>query len=265
MHILLVVLITIAFVSLFIYFIWYNSPKQKGKRGEARVHDVIMQLPDEYHVLDDVVFLTSKGTTQIDHIVVSKYGVFAIETKNYRGDIYGDDDRLEWKQVIVTDVTYSKKWWKTYTYVTKNNFYNPVKQAVGHVYRIKEHLKEWPYLKVIPIVVFTGEAVLQNVKSQNHVINDYDLLSTILSYKTAYLTDEDVKKVAARLAQKDVRELVDDKTHVRNVKAAKYDTDRKIASGICPKCGGSLVRRHGKFGYFYGCSNYPKCKFTAQC
>jgi len=220
-----------------------------------------MQLPDEYHVLDDVVLPTNRGTTQIDHIVVSKYGVFAIETKNYRGDIYGDDDRQEWKQIIVTKVTYSK----TYTYVTKNLFYNPVKQAVGHVYRIKENLKEWPYLKVIPIVVFTGEAVLKNVKSQNHVIYDYELLPTLLSYKTEYLTDEDVKKVAARLAQKDVRELVDDKSHVRNVKAAKYDTDRKIASGICPKCGGSLVQRHGKFGYFYGCSNYPKCRFTIQC
>lgn len=257
-------LIIIAFIALVIYLRWYNSPKQKGKRGEARIHDVIMQLPDEYHVLDDVVLLTNRGTTQIDHIVVSKYGVFAIETKNYRGDIYGDDDRQEWKQIIVTEVTYSKKWWKTYTYVTKNLFYNPVKQAIGHVYRIKENLKEWPYLKVVPIVVFTGEAVLKNVKSQNHVIYDYELLPTLLSYKTEYLTDEDVKKVAARLAQKDVRELVDDKTHVRNVKATKCDTDRKIASGICPKCGGSLVQRHGKFGNFYGCSNYPKCRFTIQ-
>ena len=88
-------LIIIAFIALVIYLCWYNSPKQKGKRGEARIHDVIMQLPDEYHVLDDVVLPTNRGTTQIDHIVVSKYGVFAIETKNYRGDIYGDDDRQE--------------------------------------------------------------------------------------------------------------------------------------------------------------------------
>ena len=47
--------------------------------------------------------------TQIDHIVVSKFGVFAIETKNYRGEIYGNDNIQEWKQIIVTKVTYPKK------------------------------------------------------------------------------------------------------------------------------------------------------------
>ncbi len=31
---------------------------------------------------------------------------------------------------------------------------------------------------------------------------------------------------------------------------------------ICPECGGSLVIRWSKFGKFYGCSNFPKCKFT---
>ena len=92
---------------------WYSSPKYKGKEGENRVHNILMQLPDDYVILDDVVLRTNRGTTQIDHIVVSKYGVFAIETKNYRGEIYGDDKRKEWTQMIITDVTYAKKWWKT--------------------------------------------------------------------------------------------------------------------------------------------------------
>ena len=47
---------------------------------------------------------TKSGTTQIDHVVVSKYGLFTIETKNYRGKIYGDDARDKWTQVIVTNV-----------------------------------------------------------------------------------------------------------------------------------------------------------------
>jgi len=33
-------------------------------------------------------------------------------------------------------------------------------------------------------------------------------------------------------------------------------------SGICPKCKGALARRYGKYGYFYGCSNFPGCRFT---
>ena len=254
-------LISVAIIGLAI-FVWsYNSPRQKGKRGEMRIHDILMQLPDEYHVMDDVMLKTTNGTTQVDHIVVSKYGVFAIETKNYRGEIYGNDNNQEWKQIIVTKVTYLKNPWKTYTYVTKNQFYNPVKQAVGHVYRIKENLKEWPYLKVIPIVVFTGNADIGRVSSANHVVYDTDLLSTIQAYQTSYIADADIKVIVERLSSRNIREVVDYNTHVRNVKEAKYRTDSKIALGICPQCGGTLVRRNGKYGSFYGCSNYPQCKF----
>jgi len=32
--------------------------------------------------------------------------------------------------------------------------------------------------------------------------------------------------------------------------------------GVCPKCGGKLVLRKGKYGKFLGCSKYPKCKYT---
>ena len=123
-------LIIILIIVLFIYLAWYNSARQKGKRGEMCVSAILSQLPDDYTALNDLVFRTEKGTTQIDHIVVSKYGIFAIETKNYRGEIYGDDNRKEWIQLIVTKLTYAKKWWKTYTYVSKNHFYNPVKQML---------------------------------------------------------------------------------------------------------------------------------------
>ncbi len=31
---------------------------------------------------------------------------------------------------------------------------------------------------------------------------------------------------------------------------------------VCPKCGSKLVVREGKRGLFYGCSNFPQCKYT---
>ncbi len=241
-----------------------NTPEHKGKEGELHVHNILAQLPEEYTVLDDVVLKTNSGTTQIDHVVVSRYGVFAIETKNYRGDIYGNDDRQQWTQVIVTDVTYMKKWYKTYTYVTKNRFYNPVKQSLAHTYAIKKALKDWPNLKVVPIVVFVGSAVLTNVNTQHHVIYIEQLLSTIQSYGIPYLSNADVARIVSCLSQKNVRDQVDNRTHVSNVYAAKQSYNDKIASGICPQCGGTLVQRNGKYGRFYGCSNYPRCRFTAN-
>jgi len=257
-------LIIILIFVLFVYLAWYNSPKQKGKRGEMRVSAILSQLSDEYTILNDLVFRTEKGTTQIDHVVVSKYGIFAIETKNYRGEIYGDDNLKEWTQLIVTKVTYAKKWWKTYTYVTKSHFYNPVKQSVGHVFRIKEQLSAYPHLKIVSIVVFAGNADLSNVESNHHVIYEGSLLDVIDGYKTTYLTDNDVQAVLAILTGNNIRETVSDRQHVKNIRTTAREVNATINSGICPKCGGHLVQRNGKYGTFYGCSNYPKCRFTTQ-
>lgn len=257
-------LIIILVVALFIYLAWYNSAKQKGKRGEMRVSAILSQLSDEYTILNDLVFRTEKGTTQIDHLVVSKYGIFTIETKNYRGEIYGDDNRKEWTQLIVTEVTYAKKWWKTYTYVTKNRFYNPVKQSVGHAFRIKELLSVFPHVKIVPIVVYTGDAILSYVESKNHVVYEENLLDVIDGYKTTYLTDNDVQAVLAILTSNNIRETVSDRQHVKNLRTAAREVNATINSGICPKCGGHLIGRNGKYGTFYGCSNYPKCRFTTQ-
>lgn len=260
----MITVIIIVIIGFVVFGMVINSPKAKGKRGETHVHNILAQLPEGHTVLDDVVLKTSSGTTQIDHVVISKYGVFVIETKNYRGEIYGDDSRQEWTQIIVTDVRYRKKWYKTYSYVTKNHFYNPVKQSLSHMYAIKKALKEWPNLRVVPIVVFTGNAVLNNVSSQHHVIYDDQLLATIQSYSMPYLSDADVGQVINCLAQKNIRSQVDDRTHVSNVYAAKQNYNNKIVSGICPQCGGNLVIRDGKYGRFYGCSNYPNCKFTTH-
>ena len=244
-------LIIIFIIALAIYLAWYNSARQKGKRGEMRVFSILSQLPNEYTILNDLVFRTEKGTTQIDHVVVSKYGVFAIETKNYRGEIYGDDNRQEWTQLILTEVTYAKKWWKTYTYVTKKHFYNPVKQSLGHAFRIKELLTAFPHVKIVPIVVFAGDAVLSNVDSRHHVVYEENLLDIIGGYRTIYLTDDGVQEVIGILEKNNIRE-------------AAREVNATINAGICPKCGGRLVERRGKYGSFYGCSNYPKCKFTTQ-
>lgn len=264
LFIILIVIIGALITSLVFYLSWLRSPEHIGEEGENRVHDILLQLPDEYYVFKDVILKTKKGTAQIDHIVVSKYGVFAIETKNYRGEIYGDDKRRYWTQIIVTDVTYSKKWYKTYTYVTKNRFYNPVKQSLSHMYTIKEYLSDWPHVKVVPIVVFTGNASFKDVETRNCVIYDYELLDTIQSYKTVYLNDDSLQDVVNRININNVRESVDNKAHLQNLRTAASEVNDKIASGVCPKCGGKLVARNGKYGQFWGCSNYPKCRFTVN-
>lgn len=62
----------------------------KGARGEERVSWMLRQLPDHYHVFND--FLA--GRAHVDHVVVGPAGVFAVETKNWRGAVTVEDDHV---------------------------------------------------------------------------------------------------------------------------------------------------------------------------
>lgn len=264
-----VVLVFIVFLVVLIWLRKRNSNQKikvtKGFVGESMVKGILKNLPDDYYAMHDLILEKNQGSTQIDHVVVSKYGVFVIETKNYIGKIYGNDDRDSWTQIILTDVTYEKKWWKTYTYVTKNKFYNPVRQNLGHVYEIKKILKECsylPYLPVVSIVVFSDSADISGVKSNNHVINMRDLIETIMNYDNVYLPEGYAFRVIDLISSRNDRCTVDKKMHVQNVQSAMNKYRDNLILGICPRCGGALQLRSGKYGNFYGCSNYPKCKFT---
>lgn len=258
-----IIIVLVVGFAIWLLTIWVNSPSYKGRVGEKRVAVALSQLPEGYCQLSDVVLKTNHGTTQIDHIVVSKYGVFTIETKNYRGEIYGNDDREQWTQMIATDVTYAKKWWKTYTYVTKNHLYNPVRQSQGHAAHIKRLLgNDYHHVPVIPIVVFAGDAGISKVETKHHVVFVSQLSSVFDMYRTECLSKEQVNQVFDLLQRSNIREQVDDIEHVENVYNVCNKRDAIVASGHCPNCGGNLLRRSGRYGSFYGCSNFPKCKFT---
>ena len=45
------------------------------------------------------------------------------------------------------------------------------------------------------------------------------------------------------------------------IEETKTSKDKKLDEK-CPKCGGDLVIKKGRYGEFIACSNYPKCKYT---
>ena len=97
---------------------------REGNRGESMVREVVKRLPsDRYCVLHDVHLpLTYGPDAQIDHIVVSPYGIFVIETKNWKGIVYGDAG--------------AEKWTK-YLRGQKMVLQNPLRQNARHVAAVK--------------------------------------------------------------------------------------------------------------------------------
>ena len=219
----------------------------KGNMAEKMVHHKLMDLDDNYHIIDDALFLSNGRSTQIDHIVVSPFGVFVIETKGYAGWIFGGENNEYWTQNI---------------YGNKTSFYNPIRQNAGHVRFINYLLRDLGNIPVIPIVVFNNEADLNVNVTQHIVVNRCNLYDAIVQYQQVVISEELKQRIIARINEHLTfgKEAV--KEHKQLVHQRQYQQEAKIEHGICPRCGGRLVLRNGKFGQFYGCSNYPRCKFT---
>lgn len=157
----------------------------------------------------------------------------------------------------------NSEYWTQTIYKSKCQFYNPIKQNEGHVRFLRHLLKCSVDIPFIPIVVFNNTANLK-VYIKNHiVVNRCDLIWAILQYKTSVLNKATIDWIIKTIQQNHIVANKEDlKRHRYNAKSQQYKNRRHISQGICPRCGGQLVLRQGKFGSFYGCSNFPQCKFT---
>lgn len=230
-----------------IVFLRLNQANIRGRRGERRVSSRLFSLPSEYHVFNDVYIEVQGRSVQIDHIVISRYGIFVIETKNYTGWIYGND---------------KSEFWIKNMYGNKYQFRNPLKQNYSHVKSLQALLGV-PESKFIPIIVFLNGATLK-CNTTGIVIYSYQLRHTILDHSVPIFSDAEVEKLIALLSSSYIVEKKRRSNHVHRIQGNINEKHALIASGICPRCKGKLVVRRGKYGEFLGCSNYPRCNFKSN-
>lgn len=225
------------------------EPAVKGFIGEKTIAFYLGTLPKkEYVILHDVLLPTESGTTQTDHIVVSGYGVFIIETKNYTGRISGTDQSAQWTQNI---------------YGHKSYFMNPLRQNYAHINAVGSLLSQYGDIKPVSIIAFSRNCDLK-VTTSEHVVYFDRVRKTILGYKDTVLTPEDVPVIAALIRNGNIGQNGSRKEHVRSVSEKKTAVETAAAGSKCPKCEGILVERKGKNGVFIGCSRFPKCRFTKE-
>jgi hypothetical protein len=196
-------------------------------------------------IFNDVLFKDKNGkSTQIDHIVIRNNGVFVVETKNYAGRIYGNDEQQKWTQVLAYGDC-------------KNQFYNPVKQNNTHVFQLSKLLS----MKDIFVSVIVFPRAELYVESDQLICNGKNELNEIIHSNTNIQLNRDtLNKIYCKINESKIDSDIARVEHIDNI----HKMQDKIASNICPRCNIKLVLRQGKSNKFYGCSNYPKCKFTKQ-
>ena len=86
--------------------------------------------------------------------------------------------------------------------------------------------------------------------------------STIKAYKTPCISKEDIQRIVRAISAANITTEESKESHVRKIQIALQNRELAIANRKCPKCGGNLIERAGRYGSFLGCSNYPYCRFT---
>jgi restriction system protein len=168
------------FVALVLILILIWRPAvPRGQRGEFRVNAGLSRLldPTVYRLIENVTLPVGNDTTQIDHLVVSPYGIFVIETKNFSGWIFGHPNHAQWTQVI---------------YRSKERFQNPLRQNDRHVRVVGEILGLAP-ARVYNVVAFVGACTFKTPMPANVVHGVGELAALIRENRTPMFTENEVR------------------------------------------------------------------------
>lgn len=129
-----------------------------GRQGESSVSSELRRYCSgtDARLIDDITLPLGEGTTQIDHVMVSRFGLFVIETKHISGWIFGQPWQKQWTQVL---------------FARKHRFANPVKQNAVHLAALRRILRV-PNRCYISVVVFSAGAQFKTDMPDNVIYLD---------------------------------------------------------------------------------------------
>ena len=216
----------------------------KGWFGETSTQIAIWLALDKniYRRYHNLIIRTENGTTEIDTIIVSRYGVFVIEVKDYAGWIFGSEKQMYWTQ------TFHKK---------KFKFQNPLHQNFKHIKAVSTVLG-LNHTQLESVIFFIGDAEIKTEMPPNVLTRG--LIPYIKRFKKEQFSTNEVLQFGTILDSIQANKIPKQE-HIQNLKV------RLNSSTICPKCNNPLVERTAKKGKnagekFLGCSTFPKCRFV---
>ena len=241
------VLVAIAAIILLVKILFPKGLKRlfvsKGVAGEKHVANILSKLPqEEYKIINNLLICHNESTTQIDHVVLSEYRIFVIETKFYKGQIYGGANSDYWTQNI---------------YGNKYSLRNPIHQNHGHIHALTALLPGIHPDLFIPIITFSRQATVCGADNKTVVYWD-QLNEVIRSYQRKWLASDEVEKAYEILLAANIDSPENRASHEANVKKQIAKRVETVANGFCPRCGGKLVLRNGKYGLKR--NEFRKCK-----
>ncbi|SFM15032.1 nuclease-related domain-containing protein [Salibacterium qingdaonense] len=217
----------------------HHKSQRKGELGEFKINIQLDQLPKDYKYLSDIMIENPKsrtGWSQIDHIVITPYGLIIMETKNYAGEIKGGKQDKHWN--------------------VNNKFHmmNPFFQNYGHLEAVKSSLDITKDKKLFSIVSFTRRCTfkvdpeLRDMKADQFIVYDTELSECIhrkmnvekLLNDAPLYNQEDIQDIYNQLKEANIEDPALRKEHAAlmkngNKKTAEQDNTEKAFCYVCRK------------------------------
>lgn len=205
--------IVIVIASVISYFLFKKFKSRiKGIIGEKEVEfNFFVGLSNEYSIFNNVTIRDRNDyTTQIDHVVVSKFGIFVIETKNYKGWIYGSEYQKQWTQKF---------------YKSSYQFQNPLHQNYRHIKVLNELLKTIvSYSDMHSIIVFSNRCVFKTEMPMN-VFQGENWLNYIKSFDQKILSNLQIQQIKNIIENRRMQPSI--KTHRKHIQSLKSRLEDK--------------------------------------
>jgi hypothetical protein len=215
-----------------------SAPKQvavrKGEIGEYKIDIQLDQLPKDCRYLSDLLIKNPRaksGYSQIDHVVLTPYGIFVIETKNYQGTIYGGKDR------------------KTWSVNGKFKMMNPFVQNYGHIKALTSLINRKYEESFISIVSFTKRSTFKvdldfrKIASNELIVYDIELSEFIhrkvsvlkIQQSEPLLSEREISMIYDIYLNADIKDPAIRREHEEALKTDTTDNTTQATCSICNK------------------------------
>jgi restriction system protein len=174
--------------------------------GERIVANILAKELDykDYFLFNNLTIPSSQnGSSQIDHLVISKFGIFVIENKNYKGWIFGNKNQDEWTQSLPGG--------------KKFQFQNPIHQNWSHIMSLRTLLPFVPEDAFQSIVVFTDSCEFKTEPIDN-VLHSENIVEYILKNETNKLSEDNLQLILGKLSYTCQTIDVSPSQHIENLK-----------------------------------------------
>ena len=252
-----------------------------GIIGEEAILFELRNSGMDMYILHDIYIESGTLAAQIDFYVITPKVDFIIECKNLFGDIE-INNRGEFVRTF--DINGKKVKEGIYSPITQNERHllvvkNKKMESVGGLRQImiNRYFDDFHKSLIVlanPKTVLNSKYAKKEVKEK--VIRLDQLIETIKTVcresKEVSSSKKEMQERAERILSWNVEErkeyiqkyqdlLCELESMKREENTAPLEQKMKT---LCPLCGKELVERKGKFGDFWGCSGYPKCRFTKK-